>query len=188
MDIKRVLDASYHDALRALVMGTSAAALARARERVFVKALAARLLASCADESARVFHAYSHDWRTIFGADDLPGDICVCRMDKAETSGRQPQTIDFVAEALWFAAIDFTRERAGALRAVNRLNIGAAPNKLLVLARPEHGEAALLDMLKQPFAGEAHFVALLPHPSEWDDAHDAPAVWQLQADEWRALA
>ena len=169
-------------------MGTSAAALARARERVFAKALAAQLLASCADESARVFHACSHDRRTIFGADDPLGDICVCRIDKAETGGRQPQTFQFVAEALWFAAIDFTRETAGALQAVNRLNIGAAPNKLLILARPEHGEAALLDMLKQPFAGEAHFLALLPHPTEWDDAHNAPAVWQWQADEWRALA
>ncbi len=188
MDIKRGLDTSYHDALRALVMGTSAAALARARERVFVKALAAQLLAGCADESARVFHCYSHDWRTIFGADDLPADICVCRMDKAETGRRQPQTFQFVAEALWFAAIDFTREKAGALRAVNRLNIGAAPNKLLILAHPQRGEAALLDMLKQPFAGETHFLALLPHPTEWDDTQAAPAVWQLQADEWHALA
>ncbi|MCY4465550.1 MAG: hypothetical protein OXE46_08440 [Chloroflexi bacterium] len=188
MDIKRVLDTSYHDALRALVMGTSAAALARARERVFVKALAAQLLAGCADESARVFHAYASDWQAVFGADGLPGDICVCRMARAETSGRQPQTFQFASEALWLAAIDFTVETAGALRAVNRLNIGAAPNKLLVLARSERGDAALLDMLKQPFAGETHFLALLPHPSKWDEPHDAPIVWQLQDDEWLALA
>lgn len=188
MDIKRVLETSYYDALRALVMGTSAAALARARERVFIKALATQLLASCAEESARVFHAYSHDWRAVFGADAHPGDICVCRMGKAETGGRQPQAFDFVAEAICFAAVDFTRETASALRTVNRLNMGAARNKLLVLARPERGEAALLDRLKQPFAGETHFLATLPHPSEWDDAHDAPAVWQLQDDEWLALA
>ena len=188
MDIKRVLDASYHDALRALVMGTSAAALARARERVFVKALAANLLASCADESARVFHAYAKDWQTIFGVAGSPGDIRVCRMGRAETGGRQPQTVHFVGEAVWFAAIDFTRETTNALRAVNRLNMGAAQNKLLVLAHSQRGDAALLDMLKQLFAGEAHFVALLPHPAAWDDTPDAPAVWHLQDDEWHALA
>ncbi len=188
MDIKRVLDTSYHDALRALVMGTSAAALARARERVFVKALAAQLLASCTEESARVFHAYAKEWQTIFGADGPPGDIRVCRMGKAETGERQPQTVQFVEEAVWFAAINFTRETTSALRAVNRLNMGAAYNKLLVLARSQRGDAALLDMLKQPFAGEAHFVALLPHPAEWDGTHDAPAVWQLQDGEWLALA
>ncbi|MCY4146660.1 MAG: hypothetical protein OXE95_08690 [Chloroflexi bacterium] len=188
MDIKRVLDSSYHDALRALVMGTSPAALARARERVFIKALAARLLASCGDENARVFHAFTDDWRTVFGAAGPAGDIRVCRISQAETDGRQPQPVQFVAEAVCFAAIDFTRETASALRAVNRLNMGAAQSKLLALARPKRGDAGLRDMLKGAFTGEAHCLAMLPHPTEWDDAHEAPAVWQLQAGEWRALA
>ncbi|MCY3572671.1 MAG: hypothetical protein OXH48_00470 [Chloroflexi bacterium] len=188
MDIKRVLDTSYHNALRALAMGTSAAALARARERVFVKALAAQLLASCGDENARVFHAYSQDWQAVFGASAPPGEIRVCRMDSAEISRRQAHTIDFVAETVWLAAIDFTRDLASALQAVNRLKGGAARNKLLALARSEHSDIARLGRLQQPFAGENHFLALLPHPSQWDEAHEAPALWRLADGEWLALA
>ncbi len=188
MDIKRVLEASYHDALRALAMGTSAAALARARERVFVKALARQLLASCPDESARVFHSYGQDWRAVFGVDGAPGEIRLCRMGSAEPKQRQSQPSEFVAQTVWLAAVDFSRDAPSALRAVNRLNSGAAQNKLLVLARPERGEAALLELLKQPFAGDKSFVAMLPQPATWDEPHDAPTIWQLQADEWRALA
>ncbi len=188
MDIKRVLDASYHDALRALVMGTSAAALARARQRVFVKALAAHLEAPITDESTRVYHHYGADWGADFSASELPWDICICRMDASETSRRKAQSLEFVAGALWQVAINFSRETAGALQAINRLNIGGAPNKLLLLAHPEGGSDALLETLKQPFAGDgARYLALLLHPGDWDEPGDAPAAWQWQDGDWLAL-
>ena len=186
MDIKRVLEDSYHDALRALVMGTSPAALARARQRVLVKALAAQLAAAAA--CARAYLAYGARGQAHFGARELPWDICIYRVDASEPIQGQAADLAFVAGALWQVAIDFSGETAGALQAINRLNVGGAPNKLLLLAQPARGSDALLATLQQPFAGAgARYVALLPHPADWHDTRAAPAAWQWQAEHWRAL-
>ena len=188
MDIKRVLDASYHDALRALVMGTSAAALARARQRALVKTLASRLNEAITDENTRAYHRYATSSRADFGIDALPWDICICRLGASDSGGRQAQSLEYVAGALWQVAIDFSGETAGALQAVNRLAFGGASNKLLLLAHPESGSDSLLESLAQPFAGDgARCLALLPHPRDWDDATHAPAAWQWQNDGWREL-
>ena len=188
MDIKRVLDASYHDALRALVMGTSTHALARARGRALVKALASRLDEAVKDENTRVYHRYGRNWQADFGIGKLPWDICICRLDYRESTRRQAESLAFVAGALWQVAIDFSGETAGALQAINRLNIGGAPNKLLLLAHPGRGAKALLERLAQPFAGDGlRCLALLPHPRNWDDTTDAPATWQWQEGDWREL-
>ena len=169
-------------------MGTSSAALARARERVFVKALARRLLAVCGDEeSARVFHKHDAGYRAFFGVDGLPADICVCRMGIGERGTRQPQPFDFAAGAHWLADVDFSRDLESALRAVNRLNMGGAGQKLLVLAQDGRGGRRTLDALGQAFAGGGQYVALAPHPDDWDDSDSEPSVWQWRDGEWQAL-
>ncbi|MCE2472429.1 MAG: hypothetical protein J4G18_11140 [Anaerolineae bacterium] len=55
MRLHDIINQSYRDAARALVMGTSPQARVRSRERVFIKARAKGLGAVYADEGARVF-------------------------------------------------------------------------------------------------------------------------------------
>ena len=186
MTIRRIIDASYRSAVKALVMGTSPAALARARERAFVKSLVLEFQAAYTDDDIRVFSAYGQRNFRDFGSEKLLSDIAVGRIEESCASGRDTQNFLFVAALLWQIEIDLSREWRHAIYAVNRLNCGSAENKLLLAARLPRGEDDYLQTLRAPFAagsGAAH-VALIPHPAEWEASEDAPAVWSMTDGEW----
>lgn len=170
-------------------MGTSPQALARARERAFVKSLVAEFEATFSHDDIRVFSAHGRRNFRDFGAEKLLSDITVGRVAESAASGRDPQEFCFVSELLWQIEIDFSRDWRSAIYAINRLNGGAASDKLLVGAPPPTGVDDYLETLRVPFAagaGRAH-LALIPHPAEWDSSEAAPTIWRLTQGDWQTL-
>ena len=186
MDIRRVIDESFRSATKALVMGTSSGALARARERAFVKALADQLHSEHAGDDIRVFSQYGRGNRREFGSEQLLSDICVCRVSSGQTGGRQSREFFHLAEVLIQVEIELSRDWRLEVQALNRLVAGSASDKLLVAALPARGSGERLSTLQAPFAAipGAASLALIPHPSEWETVDAAPEVWRLEDGEW----
>ena len=185
MDIRHVLRYSYHDARNALVMGTSAAALARARERAFVKAVASQFSDALAADDIRVFSPFARGNRDDFGAEKLLFDIEVCRLAFAETSDRKPEQFAFVSAALWQIEIEFSHEWRDVVFALNRLSCGAAENKLLIAAQRNSGQDEFLATIRPVVSacpGEV-YLALVTQPSDWDDGEGSVDVFRLDADD-----
>ena len=189
MNIARLIEASFNQAVKALAMGTSRQALYRARERAYVKALIAHLQREFADEDIRVFAASQRGNAGEFGTNRLLFDIAICRIGTGASAQRKAEDHLFIAEALWQIDVDFSREWRSALYALNRLNCGAAADKLLIAASPAQGSARFLKSLQA--AGAANngtlYLALVPHPEDWDDDTGAPQVWRLAKDDWAAV-
>ena len=188
MNIRHVIYYSYNDALAALVMGTSPCSLARARERALVKALAAQLEEAHDGDDIRVFAAWRRGNRHNFGTERLLYDIQVCRIKAGQTADKKKQPFHYIAAALWQIEIDFSRELCRTLLALNRLAGGAGENKLVITAPPKSGRTAFINTLKAPAAacsGEV-WLALVPHPQDWDEDVPSPAVWQFTEGDWQA--
>jgi len=186
MDIARLIDSSFNEAVKALTMGTSPRSLARARERAFIKTLIAHLQREFAAEDIRVFAASQRGNSAEFGTNHLLYDIAVCRAEAGETAERKSEDFLYIAEALWQIEVDFSREWQSALQAINRLNCGAAADKLLIAACLSASQTRFLNTLRAPAcAGPGNlYLALVPHPADWDDAEGAPQVWRMAHDAW----
>lgn len=186
MDIRRIINDSYREALKALVMGTSPQSLARARERVFVKALAEQLQKAYAHEDLRLFSEYGRGNAQDFGSERLLSDILLCRIAEGQTGARRPERFLYIAAILWQVEIDFSRDWRCALQAINRLKGGSGAHKLLVAALLGRDRDDDMRTLKAPFAavdGEAR-LALIPHPANWDSTEERPEIWRLEEGEW----
>jgi len=188
MNVTGLIDASFNEAMKALVMGTSEGALARARERAFVKTLIARLQSAVAGEDLRVFASSRRGNESEFGTNHLLHDIVLCRIGKGKTAARKAEEFLYVAEALWQIEVDFSREWRPALYAINRLNCGAAAQKLLIASPDERSRERFLNSLRAPGAAGSGklYLALIPHPADWEDPASQPQVWQLEDDGWTA--
>lgn len=189
MDIARLIESSFSEAVKALAMGTSPGALARARERAFVKTLSANLEAVFNADDQRVFAAWRRGNAPDFGANQLLCDIAVCRVEAGVTAERKPEDFLYVSAALLAIEVDFSREWRSALYAVNRLNCAAARTKLLIAGSPSMGAERLLRTLRIPASAsvDQFCLALVPHPADWDDEIGAPQVWRLSDGGWQAL-
>ena len=88
MNIGHILRSGFHDARAALVMGTSAASLVRARERAFAKTVASQLQEALFADDIRVFSAYSRGNKADFGTEQLIYEIEACRVAKGNTADR----------------------------------------------------------------------------------------------------
>lgn len=186
MDIARLIDSSFNEAVKALTMGTSPSSLVRARERAYTKTLIAHLQREFAAEDVHVFAPSQRGNSAEFGTNHLLYDIAVCRVAKGETGERKSEDFLYIAEALWQIEVDFSREWQSALHAVNRLNCGAAARKLLIATCLAASRKRFLHTLRAPARACPGnlYLALVPHPADWDDADSAPQVWQMVADEW----
>ncbi|MCY3916723.1 MAG: hypothetical protein OXG49_11985 [Chloroflexi bacterium] len=186
MDIARLIDSSFNEAVKALTMGTSPSSLARARERAFIKTLIAHWQREFAAEDIRVFAASKRGNAADFGTNHLLYDIAVCRAAAGESAERKSEDFLYIAEALWQIEVDFSREWRSALHAINRLNCGAAAEKLLIATSKAVSRQRLLDTLRAPASAcpGSLYLALVPHPADWEDAENAPQVWRMAEDAW----
>ncbi len=186
MNLLRMINASFNEAVKVLTMGTSSGSLFRARERAFVKSLIAQLQSEYDNEDQRVFASVKRGNATDFGTNHLLYDIAVCRIGAGRTAERKPEDFLYVAEALWQIEVDLSREWRSAIQAVNRLNCGAAPDKLLIASSLAQGNERLLNTLRAPAAaGKSRLhIAFVPHPEDWEDDNGAPQVWRLAEDGW----
>lgn len=190
MNIGHILRSGFHDARAALVMGTSAASLARARERAFAKTVASQLQEALFADDIRVFSAYSRGNKSDFGTEQLIYEIEACRVAKGNTADRLKEPFAYVTSPLWQIEIEFSREWHDAVYAVNRLCCGSAESKLLITAQRSGVHGEFIDTLK---TGASHcsgnfYLALVPHPQDWDDSDGTLDIWQLDDDTWRTVS
>ena len=189
MHIARAIDQAYRGASQALVMGTSPSALARARERAFAKRLIELLLASNSDDDIRAFSQLARGNKVDFGSETLLSAITVARVGSSQASNSGSESFVYLAGLIWQIEIEFSRDFQRLVYAINRLNCGAAENKLLICARASHGAADIKASLREPFsAGSGNaYLAFVPHPAEWDASDEMTAVWQLVDGAWTAV-
>ena len=189
MNIQDILRDSYHQSQKALVMGTSPQSLARARERAFVKSLAAQFEARYAAQNCRVFSVYGRGNRADFGSEQLLFDIEVCRAAAATSAHRHQQSFFVVTEALWQVAIDLSRDWRQVVYAMNRLRCGAAANKLVIAAAPKDAPDSFLKTLAQACPGDdgAFYLATMPHPRDWEEDDGRLELWQIAAGAWQSV-
>lgn len=195
MSIEEILRAGYQNALKALVMGTSPRALARARERAFVKSLAAQFATSCAGEDLRVFSVYGRGQVADFGSERLLFDIEVCRVAGSSAAFRAQDSFFHVTEALWQIEIDMSQDWRQCVYALNRLRLGAGANKLLIAAAPTDRRADFLKTLANCGAGSADsvdrvgslYLATMPHPRDWHDNEESLKLWRMTDGDWQAI-
>ena len=189
MNITRLIDSSYNEATKALVMGTSKRSLARARERAFVKTLITHLQREFDGADLRVFASSQRGNAADFGTNLLLYDIAVCLIGSGKTAARKPEDFRYIAQALWQIEVEFSREWRHALFAINRLNCGAAADKLLITSKIGRGQEAFLNTIAGPgeAVGGAFYLAAVPNPADWDDDAGAPQVWRIADGEWEEL-
>ncbi len=186
MSLARILQDGYREALRSMVMGTSPESLARARETAFIKRLLEGFSSQYSAEEYRVFCQLARGNRADFGSESLLGDIAVCRIAESSGGERKRQNFRYVSALIWQVEIDFSREWRRAIYAINRLNCGAAENKLFISAQAQRGGDARLRTLLGPLEagpGEA-YIALIPHPRDWETSEKAPQLWHLRDGQW----
>ena len=186
MNIARLIESSFNEAVKALTMGTSQSSLVRARERAYIKTLIAHLQCEFDSEDLRLFASSKRGNAADFGTNHLLYDIAVCRIGTGKTAERKAEDFLYIAEAIWQIEVDFSRDWRTAIHAINRLNCGAAANKLLISSILARGNERLLHTLGRPASARSGtmYLALVPHPADWDDVDSAPRVWQMVEGDW----
>jgi hypothetical protein len=189
MNIIRLIDSSYNAATKALVMGTSKRSLARARERAFVKTLISQLQREFDGADMRVFASSQRGNAAAFGVNQLLYDIAVCRIGTGKKAARKPEDFYYIAQALWQIEVEFSREWRHALFAINRLNCGAAADKLLITSKLGREQEPFLNTIAVPVAagGGVFYLAAVPNPADWDDDAGAPQVWRIASGMWEEI-
>jgi hypothetical protein len=186
MNIQHIINASFNDATKSMVMGTSPQSLARARERVWIKTLSTHLTYALGEDNYRVFSAYNRGNADHFGTEQLLYDIQVCRVGLTTTADKKKKELHYIQAALWQIETDFSREIHQAVYAFNRLVTGNGENKLFIGAQLKTGRDTYINTLKASAAacmGNV-YLALIPHPEDWDDSDHPIDVWQFTDGDW----
>lgn len=189
MNIKHLINYSFNDATKSMVMGTSPTALARARERSYMKTLITHLEDSLGGDDVRVFSAYQRGNMDDFGTEHLLYDIQVCKIATTETADRKKDPLTYIQSALWQIETDFSQDITSAIYAFNRLVTGNAENKLFIGAQRSTGRDTYINTLKASAkaCSGAVYLALIPHPAQWNEDEHEVTVWQFADDEWNEL-
>ncbi len=189
MNIRHLINYSFNDAIKSMVMGTSPTALARARTRAYMKSLVSHLQDNLGADDVRIFSQYNRGNLDDFGTEHLLYDIQVCKVATTETADRKKEPLSYVQASLWQIETDFSQEIMPSIYAFNRLVTGNGENKLFIGAQLSTGRDTYIKTLKasaKACSGNV-FLALIPHPTQWDeDDHDV-TVWQFDGDNWEEL-
>jgi len=185
--IESVVNNAFVAATGKRIEGTNDGQLHRHRSRVWVEALADQFRKSYEGNSGvRVFSRYNFD-RKEFGMDELLYDVLVCSV-ATTPSERRGTELFYVEDALWQVKSNFDKNARETLFDFNKLVIGSAENKLFIGPQVSDPEV-FLDVLWAPAQhcrGNV-YVALVPHPSEWDKGQADVPVWQFLDNEWVSL-
>lgn len=186
MNIRHIINYSFLDATKSMVMGTSPQALARARERVWMKTLSSHIEEAIGGDDIRIFSATHRGNAEDYGTEQLLYDIQVCKVGITQTADKKKENLPYIQASLWQIEIDFSRNLQAALYAFNRLVTGNSENKLFISAQQTTGRDTYLGSLKASATacnGTVH-LALIPHPEAWDDDEHPIDVWTFTDGEW----
>ena len=137
-------------------------------------------------DNVYVLSKHHAEHRDQFGLNELLYDILICETEKVE-SASQHQTLTYIKRAIWQIESEFAKNTREAIYDFNKLVIGNSENKLFI-GPQVNDPVSFLGTLK-PAAGCCNgnvFVALVPHPNEWNGSKFDLNLWQF-SNEWIEL-
>jgi hypothetical protein len=152
-----------------------------ARSRNFVTALGDQLGALYTGQpDVRLFTKHDESNRADFGMNELLYDVTVCRTATVKSAATSRE-LQYVTAPIWHVESELAKDSRQALFDFNKLVLGAAPLNLFV-GPLVHDTASFLNVLRAPAPGciGRVFVALIPHPSEWDKQTQGVLCEELQ--------
>jgi hypothetical protein len=190
MNIQHIINTSFNNAIKSMVMGTSPQSLTRARERVWIKTLSTHLTDALDEDDIRLFSAYNRGNTDHFGTEQLLYDIQVCRVGLTTTADKKKDELHYIQASLWQIETDFSREIHQAVYAFNRLVTGNGENKLFIGAQLKTGRDTTINTLKVSAVACSGntYLALIPHPEDWEDDNHSIDVWQFTDGDWGEIS
>jgi hypothetical protein len=135
-----------------------------------------------------VFSGRDLENRGSFNRNEFLYDLAVCEIDTVPSTS-WGAGLHFVKRAIWVIESEFAPNRRAVLADFSKLVIAAAGRRLFVCSRTKN-EEAFIEHLGYPAAfcpGEV-MVAVLPHPSRWDDSEALVSLREWKSSAWCALS
>jgi hypothetical protein len=121
------------------------------------------------DRKYRVFSKYyDQENKADFKLDEFLFDIHVCEIGDW-VSQRQSQSLKYVSKSIWQIESEFAKDTREAFIDFSKLVTGNAENKLFIGPITNDPYAFIKDLVEvAKFCTGKVYLALLPHPSEWE--------------------
>ena len=167
-------------------VGDSSGVINRNRSSEFVKQLAAEYNKFYeGDEAIRVLSSGNNSNRTEFGLNELLYDVTVCSVTNIESS-KQGKQLTLVTQTLWSVESELRRDSREAIYDFNKLVMSNADNKLFIGPLVDDIDSYISVLSKAAkYCEGSLYLALIPHPSTWNETSIQPLVWSWIEDEWR---
>ena len=188
MDLRKLLQASFTAARTKQGGSGSAQVVHRTRSQVWVEQLATHLQEFLGNDPAiRVLSKHNNAYKADFGLNELLYDVLACRVNKV-AAARHGKLLVYIEEALWQIESEFAKNSKQALIDFNKLVLGSGQNKLFVGPQVHDKQAFINTLLPAARACTGNvYIALIPHPSEWERSDYQIDVWECKDGEWEVL-
>jgi hypothetical protein len=189
MDLRVLLQESLNAARAVRIVGNSKREVHAARSREWVEALAAHLSELLGgDQAIRVFSKHNYEHRAEFGLNELLYDVVACRVGTVRAPVHRETLLCYVEEVLWQIESEFAKNTRHALADFNKLVLGSARNKLFVGPQVHDNRAFIKTLLPAARACTGNvYLALIPHPAQWEQADYRIDVWACLNGQWEVL-
>ena len=171
-------------------VGETPGRIHRNRSEAFVEALAAEFRAEYSSRvNVAVFSRHHADNRHQLGLNEFLVDVAICGIEFMP-SGVADRMLTYLTSNLWAVKSEFARDSRKAVFDFNKLVLSSAEQKLFV-GSAVGDEAWYLGFLGHvaDFCTGSVFVALVPHPDEWDASpHLECRVWTRTRGKWAAVS
>jgi hypothetical protein len=150
--------------------------LHRNRSKYFVEFLGEQLRLGLSDKGplVRVLTKHNSDNRTDFGLNELLFDVMVCEIATVK-SARGTKPLIYISKGLWAVESEMAKNSREAIYDFNKLCLSSCENQLFVGPLTSDNNAFLEPLRKVAQACQGNvYVALIPHPSEWDSKSFSP--------------
>ena len=188
--LKDLILRSFQKAKKAQFLNQAQQDLHRKRSQEWVKILAQnfRKYYSNKDNAVSVFSEDFGEHRAEFKVNELLYDIAVCRV--GTTPSAQKETpLTYIQEALWVVESEMARDSREAIIDFSKLVMGSAQNKLFI--GPKVNNQGNFNKVLLAPAGNCSgtvYLAIIPHPEDWDKRDDEPEVFILSGGSWKKVS
>ena len=189
MDLLDILFASYQEASAFEDIEENEGKRNKERSQRWVNSLGKQFQGLFPIESGfRVFYLGNDDNKTDFGLNELLFDISVCEVGTVRSAFHESELI-FVRGAVWQVESEFSRDSHQSIIDFNKLNMGNALHKLFI-GPIVSNNADFIEVLRKP-AGSCSgdvYVALVPHPGEWDMKDESDIqLYKYEDEKWHLV-
>jgi len=188
MNLREILETSLSEARHTRIETASMIQLHRARSRVWVDTLAKQFQRCFERDSAvRVFWRDNPEHRKHFRVNELLHDILICQVGTVQSAMHKKDLL-YIKDVLWQVESEFARDSRQALIDFNKLVLGSGRSKLFVGPQVNDNQS-FIDVLR-PAANVCTgnvYVALVPHPKDWDKPAYRIDIWAYANGQWSIL-